>query len=197
MLDFQHLSRGLNGADQLQRYRERTGMVGRGRRIWTAEELEILRRLYPDYAAAKKALPGRTYYAIRAHARERGIASKRQVWKMSELQRLRQLVATDATTQEMQAVFPGRTRHQLKATLGRYGIRRKRRGFKPTGHDLLDAVRQRCHELNLTMVDLDAMARTRRYFTTQAWIARGAPSLRHVVKAAQVLGGRISVLWPE
>jgi hypothetical protein len=197
MLDYRHLGRGLSGADALRRYHARTGMTGRGNRIWSEEETDTLRRLYPDYKAAMKALPGRSYYAIRAEARSSGIARRRHVWTTAELACLKKMAAAGASNKEMFAAFPGFTQHQVIGKLAHRKIRRKRRPFKVTGYPLIDSIRERCHRLGWSMVDLDAIARTRRYFTTQAWSTNGYISTAPVAKAVEVLGGALTVTWKD
>ena len=196
MLDYRHLGRGLAGADALRRYRERTGTVGRDK-VWSDEETETLRRLYPDYKAAMKALPGRTYGAIKFHAMKHGIARRRHVWTNIEVARLRKLAAAGASNKQLFAGFPEFREQQILGKLYHCRMKRPRRQFRSTGHPLLDALRSRCHALGLSMVDVDDIARTRRYFTGQTWLKRQAVDVAKVAKAIDALGGTLSVSWQE
>ncbi len=196
MLDYRRLGRGLAGTDNLRRYRERTGTNGRDR-LWSPEETETLRRLYPDYRAAMKALPGRSYWAVRGHALKHGFARRRHVWTNIELARLRKLAAAGVSDTELVAGFPGLTRDQVIGKLRHHQIKRPRRRFKPTGYPLLDAIRDRCYQLGWSMVDLDEIAGTANYFRCQAWLDGRGVSIRRIAKAVKVLGGTLSVTWKE
>jgi len=79
-----------------------------------------------------------------------------------------------------------RTRYALKARAAR------RRKPALTGYPLIDAIRERTFELNLSMVDLDAMAHTGRYFQTSSWHS-GNFNRKFVLRAVEVLGGEVSV----
>jgi hypothetical protein len=66
--------------------------------VWTAAEMRIVQRLYPDYEAMLKALPNRSYWAIRGFAQNYGIASKRHVWTTAEISKLRALYSRQHRT---------------------------------------------------------------------------------------------------
>lgn len=60
---------------------------------------------------------------------------------------------------------------------------------------MLDEIRRRARELNLTMVDLDQMARTGGYFTRAQWVSKKAVDPQNLLKAVLALGGSIPIQW--
>jgi hypothetical protein len=193
MLDFAYLDRGLQGAEALRRHRVRTGKTGRGHDLWTNGDTETLLRLYPDYEAAQKALPGRTLAALKKHAYDKGIARGRHIWTAAEIARMRKLAAAGAQRKEIIAAFAPLSKNQIVGALAHYQIRRSRPPFKPTGHALLDAIRSRCLELRWSMMDLDAIAHTGNYFTRQQWYGKAAVNLEHAAKAIRALGDTFAI----
>lgn len=197
MLDFAYLDRRQKGAQALRRYRERTGTVGRGHKIWTAQEDETLRRLYPNYRAMVKALPNRTMVAVRFRVRAIGAAQPYVChrWTAAEISRMRRLAASGATRREIIAAFAPLTKNQVVNALAYHRVVRKKSPLRPSGHPALDAVRARCRELRLSMSDLDAMARTRTYFRQAQWAKGRGVNLERIAKAIQALGGTFTVAW--
>jgi hypothetical protein len=74
------------------------------------------------------------------------------------------------------------------------GIRRARRELVSTGHPLIDQIRDRASDLNLSMVDLDAMAVTKKYFQRAGWV-NGNLNRKAMLRAVEALGGEVSVQW--
>lgn len=197
MLDYRHLGRVLAGSKNLQRWMERTRTTGGNKRLWSDAEIAALKRCYPDYDEAMKALPGRGYRSIRAKAKEIGIGRRVHTWSAAEVSRLKKLSAAGATNKEIFAAFPEMREQQILGALATHRIRRPRRKFKQTGHTLLDALRDHCHEHGISMVDLDGFARTRKYFARQMWNTDGKVRTELVAKAIDALGGILSVTWPD
>jgi len=195
MVNFSHLERSLMGVEAARRLRERTGKTSRGYDLWTSEDNEALKRLYPDYRAALKAFPGRTLMALKKQAAELGIVRRRHIWTGAEITRLRKLAASGASRKEMIAAFAPLREKQVTGAIEEYRLRRGRRPFKPTGHAALDVVRARCFALRLNMADLDAMARTGRYFTEQRWIRSHKVRLDYLARAIEALGGTYTITW--
>jgi hypothetical protein len=100
MLDFAHLDRGLGAAKAAKWHLARTGKTSLGYDLWTTEDSETLRRLYPDYQAAMKALPNRTLEALKKHAYEMGIVHRNHVWTGAAITRMRKLAAAGARRKE-------------------------------------------------------------------------------------------------
>jgi hypothetical protein len=83
----------------------RMGRTPKGHWLWTAREDALVRALYPDYVALRKALRRRTYSALRHRARTLGIAKKRHTWTTTEVSRLRKLYPK-ASCRDLLAAFP-------------------------------------------------------------------------------------------
>lgn len=65
------------------------------------------------------------------------------------------------------------------------------------GSTLLDAIRRRCADLGYSMVDLDAVARTKRYFQYAQWKSSGSFNVARLSKAVEALGGELSAVWRD
>lgn len=178
---------------ELRRRMKRSGEAPNGKPLWTAEELEICRRLYPDRIALAQRLQRRSSEAIRHKCEELGLASVRIAWTAADVTRLLKLYRS-ATWDELLAAFHGRTETAIRLAATKRGMRRARKPYKLTGYPLLDQVRQRCFEQGLTMRDLDQFARSRGYFGGSAW-RRDWYSERLVGRAVRALGGRITAEW--
>jgi len=139
------------------------GRTPRGHWLWTKNEDALVRELYPDYDALQKALRRRTYNALRARARTLDVVKRRHTWLGAEISRLRRMYPK-AARQELMVFFPDVSWEAIKAMAHRVGVRRERRKLVSTGHPLIDRIRDRAFDLNISMVDLDAMAGTKKYF---------------------------------
>jgi len=195
MLNISALNFGLRGPEAARRWRERTGKTSRGYDLWTPADTETLQRLYPDYDAAMKALPNRSHRALEKHASEMGFTRRRHTWTAAEITRLRKLAATGASRKEIVAAFAPLSKWQVFSKLRHHRIKRPPSPYKTTGYPVIDAIRARCRELRLTMRDLDAFARTGKYFTLQQWRANDTANLERAAKAIRALGGTFTVTW--
>jgi hypothetical protein len=101
-----------------------------------------------------------------------------------------------ATTKELRAAFPDRTVDQLNSLARYHGLRRPRRRLKATGIPILDAIRERCFELNYSMVDLDALSRSKKYFQKALWNTRSI-NFAAIGKAVVALDGQLDVRWRD
>jgi len=175
---------------------QRRGYVGKSQPLWTVAERDTVRQLYPDYGALRRALPRRTYSALRSAARLQGVAVRRHIWTITEVSRMRR-VYTTAKRPQVEAAFPDITWGKIKAKARHLNLRRPRVPYVPTGFAILDAIRARAFDLNISMVELDAMARTKRDFQKALWSGRRRPNARAVLLAVYALGGELSVKWSE
>jgi hypothetical protein len=172
----------------------RRGMTPQGHRLWTEREDAIMRALYPDYRALRRRLRRRTYSSLRSRATTLGIVRHRHVWTAAEASRLRRQFPY-ATRQELLAAFPGLRWQQILGKARHLKLYKARKKLTRTGHDVLDDIRDRATSLGISMVDLDFLARTRKYFQKAVWYTHGKVSGAPVVKAIKTLGGRIRVEW--
>jgi hypothetical protein len=173
---------------------KRRGFVGRSRALWSEREDSLVRTYYPDYTELLRKLPRRTPQAVRSRVFTLDLPRTRKIyWTAAEISKLRRLYPR-ADRQTILTAFPSASWSRIQSAASRQHIVRKRR--RSTGHQLLDVIRARCDELNYSMVDLDALARTRRYFRRCGWSCRKA-SVTKIAKAIQALGGTITVSWND
>jgi len=174
----------------------RTGVAPGGKLIWTARERALLAVIFPDYRRAIIALRRRSYSAVKYQARAMGLTDIRHVWTAAEVARLRRVFRT-ASTEALAAAFPGIPVRKIYKKANHVGLYRERQPFKRTGFMALDQIRDRAFELNLSMVDLDAMAGTRTYFQKAGWTGRTKLNYRAIGRAAEALDGLVAVRWME
>jgi len=139
-------------------YMRKTGLTYAGQRLWTALEMETLRRLHPDYGALVRALPRRTRNAIEKKAQKLGLSKPRRVWNEAEFRLMKPLYVRGAPMQSILDLLPGKTAKQVWAKASGRGIRRPRTRPRNTGLAPVDAVRQRAFELYMSMAELDEAA---------------------------------------
>lgn len=160
---------------------------------WTMEDDRAVRSLYPDYHVLKSRLPNRTPSAIKHRAKALGVAKKRHVWTQLEVARLKRLWTKGKPLAEIMLSFPFMTEEQVKGQAQHLKLHRERKAPITLNIPVLDAIRQRAHREGMTMVELDLVAGTKRYFqacpTRVDW-----PKL---AKATLALGGHLMPLWDE
>lgn len=171
----------------------RTGLTPVGDRIWTEAEDNCVRCLYPDYSKMKEALPLRSHGAIRLRVQTLGIGRKNKRWTTRDLSNMRKHYPTAAWSL-LNEMFPGRTRIELRAFAYDHGIIRKRQYLR-SGIPIIDACIERAVSLNLSLRDLDEIARTRGYFEQRRWKNVKSIDGRHVLRAIKLLDGEITVNW--
>lgn len=174
---------------------QREGVNMKGDRLWTMEEDAIVLATGANYAQLQKALPHRSYGALRARAQALGVAPKRHTWTGQEVTRLRRIYPT-ATEEELQLAFPGISITAIKSSAKHRGFRRARKPFKPTGDPVMDNLLQRCFEANLSMCGLDLECRTKSYFQKASWRNYGL-NYNHIARALKVLDGSFQVEWVD
>jgi hypothetical protein len=143
---------------------------------------------YPDYTALRRALRRRSIHALRGRVRALGIAKKRYRWTAAAVSRLRRIYPT-GTRAEILAAFPGTKWQQIKDKRKEIKLYRARKPPAKTGYPIIDVVRARAFELNISMPELDAMARTKWYFQQKCWRRYGVNG-RAVYRAIEALRAR-------
>lgn len=189
-------SRHANSADRARRRIFRHGVTPRGAKVWTAEEDTLCRKHGDNYKLLMELLPHRTYLALRARCQSLGLRPKRQYCSGAELLRVRRLYPR-ATHEELLAAFPHRKLDHLRKLARYHGIYRAKSKLISTGFPIIDAVRNRCAELNYSMGDLDAIAQSKCYFRKGNWRNSQTPNYGHVCRAIEALGGKLTVDWGE
>lgn len=181
---------GLNSAAVNRAYMARTGLTYAGQVLWTSDEVEILRRLYPDYRALVLLLPGRTLRAISKKAVRLGLARSRLIWSEAEFATMKPLYVRGTPVREILPRLNNKTAKQVWAKASGKAIRRPRKAPCPTGFLVLDAVRRRAFDLNISMRDLDALAGRCGYFRRPRHLDWSA-----VQRVLPHLGGSTTVAW--
>lgn len=172
---------------------KRTGMTMAGQILWSEGEIDVLRRLTPDYKTIRQLLKTRSPEAIRHKCNQLGLSKTINLWTGADVAKLRRLYPT-APKDTVIAAFPAATWPQIKSAARRYGFRRVRPPYEKTDHPLIDAIIDRCGVIGWSLADLDEECGTGRYFQRRDW-RRHAPSLAKLLKAVAVLGGDVSVTW--
>ncbi|PRD40426.1 hypothetical protein C5748_26995 [Phyllobacterium phragmitis] len=191
--DYSHNARSADRAHRRIRYR---GTTPKGDALWTPEEDELCRTYGVDYTVLIKKLPHRSYSALRGRCQKLGLRPQRNLVTASELSKMRRVVP-NGTPEEIRQAFPHRTLGQIGNICRYHGIRRKQEPLKITGHAVLDAIRQRCAELNYSMRDLDELARTKRYFRQAGWLFKKRLNYQAIGRAVQALDGELTVRWRD
>lgn len=174
----------------------RSGLTLNGHRLWSPEEDEVIRRYYPDFDKLAGLLPDRTYVAIRHRSQIIGVARKKPQWLAIEVAKLRKYYPT-APKAELLRMFVGSSWFRITNKARQLNLRRKKKCFRPTGFPVIDQIRARCFELNLSMVDLDEMAGTKKYFQTAGWYGHEWVSGEYVRRAVEALDGTLEAKWSE
>lgn len=165
----------------------------RGHREWEVDEICKVVSLYPNYEAMQEALPHRSYSALRNAADRWAARTRRHVWTTVENARLRRIWPTEASKAEILAAFPGITWEKLVAHARWMGLGRRTRRFKEFDVTVLDKIRQRAEDDGFTLIDLDRLAGTGRYF--QKSNRKLVP--KHIVKATIAFGGTWDIDWND
>ncbi|MCZ7498867.1 hypothetical protein [Agrobacterium sp. ST15.13.015] len=192
-MDLSFHNRTLTISMQVKERIRRTGYTPSGFKVWTAEEDEIVKSLYPLYAEMQLRFPERSLKALHGRCERLGIAKKLHWWTGAEISKLRRLYPT-ASRVKIREEFPRGTWRAIEAAAKRHGMSRARRKYKRTGHHLIDAILARIEEIGWTLPDLDEEARTKKYFSNQGW-RRSRPNIAKIALAVKALDGRLAIAW--
>lgn len=173
-------------------------VIGRGRKktAWPLAEDETIKELYPNTRRILRKLPHRTRSQIKYRARCLGVLKQNRSWLASEVARLRRLYPT-RTKAEVLAAFPGWKWERIKTKVITLRLRKTRRRLKAANMPLLDEIRECAFLRNLSMVDVDALAGTRRYFQNKDYNGILKPNLERLLLAIAALDGEISVRFQD
>lgn len=157
---------------------------------WTPEENELVHTYYPDYRAMMRALPSRSFGALKKRASFLDVAQPQRAWTGVEAKRLRALCAARLTWAEIQAALPHRSIDVLKIFARKHRIAYFR-PYKPADDPCVQAVRERAAAMKINMTALDRMAKSGVFFRKPGT----RRNLRHIAAGAAVLGGEIRIEW--
>jgi|GEM_PF-1717514 len=186
------LANGARSADRLRRQMARTGFTLAGQRLWSDAEVNLLRRLYPDYRKACIALRGRSRSAVQSKALRLGITRPLQIWSDEELRRLKVSYRHGSSMHEIRMLLPGKTAKQIYHRTAYSGWRRPRKPPKITGLKPYDDVRARAFACRMSMRDLASSSSTGSYFLQRP----NRNDWKKIRKAVALLDGNMMVVWP-
>ena len=191
-----YYARNARTAERARRWMKREGFTMSGQKLWTEEEIAVIKSIGPDFDAIRKKLPHRTRIAIASQCRKIGLKQRSQhVWSAAEISKLRKLYPR-ASIKEINETFPHSTWINIRQVATYHGFRRARRPFKPTGNPPVDEMLVKLFEANLTFVDLDKECRTKTYFAHAAWRYQKL-NYNRLMKAIELLDGELAVRWRE
>jgi len=192
MTTIHSLARDAARSEHLRRIRKKRAPH---RNAWAKAEIEIVKKLFPNEKALRKALPHRTWIAIRSRAGLLGLRRKQLRWLACDLSGLRRMWTAGASKQELCSALPRYDWEQIRSQARGRKFRRPKKDFAPSGHPVIDQIKVRARDLNLSMSDVDAMAGTKRYFYTARWLNAARPNLKAVGKAILALDGEVTAIW--
>lgn len=159
---------------------------------WTLKEHEVVVSHWPDIKAIRTLLPHRTENAIRSFAGKCNLRRQIHFWTTAEDRVLRQAVAKHVPIKQIMKDL-GLTKNQITNRMRYTGLTYPRRARKPTGDALMDSIRARAFELNMSMADLDEECNSGQQFRR---FGKGCKiSLQKKLKAIRYLDGELSVRW--
>lgn len=173
-----------------------TGKTFRGHDLWTRDEDDIVCRLSPDFAAIKRALKRRTLSAVKYRASRLRLLKSPRPWTSADVGLLRRMYPK-AKRNALLECLPGRSWGQIAAKAFKLGLRRPKRVPTKSGIFLIDAIRTRAIELNMSMHDIDVLARTKTYFRRSLWFGQKTGSAGAIARAIEALGGRLVIEWDD
>lgn len=180
-------ARGAASAERGRRLMALRGVTPNGHPLWQAWEVSPVVEMYPRYGSIFPVLQRRTKPAVYGKAGRLGITRpKAREWDENEIPRLRKLYPA-GTRAEIEAAFPGRSYSAVAKAANARGIYRAKKQRPPTGIRLLDQLLARARSEGYTMKDLDAMSRTKGYFTGRRW--RTKPNQAVHCYAVRRMGG--------
>ncbi|AVA21603.1 hypothetical protein [Rhizobium sp. NXC24] len=187
--------KGARSAESMRKRLRWSGYTFSGKKIWSEEENTVLRLFYPYSGLIARFLPKRTRGAIEAQFRKLGLGRKVHQWTPLEKQKLRKMYP-ECSREEICAAFPFSNWTSIQAVARYYGYRRKKKPYKITGIQPLDAVRIRCYEIKWTMRDLDEECRTKQYFQTRGYRS-DYPNFQAITRAVEMFGGELRAYWTD
>jgi hypothetical protein len=163
---------------------------------WTTREDRLLERHHPDYNRLERLLKRKRGAIISRmkHLRARkGLIRTPQRWNARELARFKRRCEAGASLQDLVREFPDRTAEQLRHAIYNWGFKRPSSPSALIVAPALVEVRRMAKRRGLSYRDLDRLAAAGGYFS------KSAPkvNLRHVVKAATAMGGRVVIDWSD
>lgn len=138
-------------------------------------------------------LPDRTLTSIRGRRFRLNIPSTQKLWTVPALGRLTNALEAGGNIDDLQALFPERTRNSIHWALKYRGLRTRPGPEKRFHHPAVNEIKLRCWQKDISV----------RKMAIQAGINPGfgkthrSTALCAIVKAVEWLGGEIDIVWEE
>ena len=161
---------------------------------WTLKEHEVVVSHWPDIDEITKRLPHRTRAAICNFAGRCNLRKQIHLWTDEEHSLLRRRVREGVPQREI-AKELGLNKLQITNRIAYTGLSYPRRPPKPTGNPLIDTIRRRAFDLNVSMKELDEACNSGKQF--EKYSAQRRIHIKHIARAAKVLDGNITIQWSE
>lgn len=163
---------------------------------WLAKQDNQLRKHYPDLKYLLACLPTRSRSAIITRARDLGLQKPKKQWTAAEIQRLRRL-ATTMTRQEIISAHPLRKPGDINTALWAHGIVPAKPRQVASGLPLLDDVRGRCRELDLTLKQVGEAVGSSWVLRIGSYKNSSAIRSEKFAEAVSYLGGELYAVWDD
>lgn len=161
---------------------------------WTLREHRVVVSHWPDKKTIARHLPYRSMLAIENFAGRCNLRKQRNRWTAEQQAHIRKRVA-ESVSIKIIADELKLTHGQVQGRIQKMGIRYPRRRPKPFGNLLMDSIRQRAFDLNISMKELDEACGSGHVF--RAWNGRCGVRTKHIEKALKVLDGHFVIEWSE
>lgn len=185
---------GGRGIEAMRAKMLRTGLTPSGQPLWTDAEFAALRKHWPDRKKLRRALPRRTLRAIEHKAGKLGLrrAKRNHMWTAAEVARLKKMFPK-ATKAELLLAFPWAiwedlsNQAQFQRSKGADWVTRPKPKPLPTDVPAIDWVLDQAFAANISLVELDGLARTGTYFAAGRF--RCGTVWKHVARAVELFDG--------
>jgi hypothetical protein len=185
---------GLDASDRARARIQFEGRTPSGHPIWTHEEDEIVRSLYPNYVAMRHRLRRRSMQALQSRAMILKLTRPQSLWTANEVTKLRRRWKL-ALRSELEAEFPRHSWSSIQNKGKTFGFRRRPWVPKSTGNPLIDRIRSRACDLKLSMSDLDEFCNGGRAYFKKTSRGIGKPRSNILMRAIEMLDGHIEIVW--
>ena len=159
---------------------------------WTLREHAVVVDHWPDVEQIMLILKHRSRAAIVTFAGKCNLRKRIHLWTEEQTQTLRKRVRDDVPRKEI-AKELRLTVLQVTNRCRQLGLTYPRRRPPETGHRLMDAIRARAFELNMSMSEVDEVCRSGRIFRRWSPARKIAP--RHLIRAVKALDGELCAEW--
>jgi antitoxin component of RelBE/YafQ-DinJ toxin-antitoxin module len=171
---------------------DRARPVRRCKHDWTLKEHEVVVDHWPDIDTIGRLLPHRTRSAIQSFAGKCNLRREQHYWTTTENAQLKRLVKAKVPRKQI-AKEMGLTLNQVVNRMAYTNIRYERCPPQSSGHSLMDAIRQRAFEMNISMRDLDEACQSGA--ALRRWSPARKIGLITIQRALKVLDGQFTIVW--